>query len=146
MKNRLFNLAAIVFVSGILLTGCNMNDKNAEKSQDKVQEAKQNVAEANQVLNNAIEEFKKESAEIITANEKRIAEIKVKISQENAENQVILEKKLGALEQKNKALKEKLAGYKNDGNEKWDAFKVEFNHDIKALGKAFSDLTVKNTN
>ncbi len=27
-----------------------------------------------------------------------------------------------------------------------DAFKEEFNHDMKELGKAFKDLTVKNTN
>jgi NAD-dependent DNA ligase len=58
----------------------------------------------------------------------------------------MLEEKLAELEQKNMELKEKLADYKDDGNEDWNAFKVEFSHDMNALGKAFSDLTVKNTN
>ena len=146
MKNRLFNLAAIVFVSGILLTGCNIKDKNSGKSQDMVEDAKENVAEANLALNSAIEQFKEESAEAIAKNEDRIASFKIKIAEENAENKVALEEKLAELEQKNTELKEKLADYKNDGSEKWDAFKVEFNHDINELGKAFSDLTVKNTN
>lgn len=146
MKNRLFNLASIVFVSGILFTGCNMNNKNADKSQDKVHDAKQNVVEANQALNNAIEEFKKESEEIFAANEKRIAEFKVKIAEEKLENKAILEKRLDEMEQKNIEMKKKLASYKNDGNEKWNTFKDEFNHDMKELGKAFKDLTVKNTN
>jgi phage-related protein len=53
---------------------------------------------------------------------------------------------LAALEQKNKELKAKLSAYKNNGYEQWDAFKTEFNQDMKELGKAFSDLTVKNTN
>lgn len=56
------------------------------------------------------------------------------------------EKKLAELEQKNKALKEKLAEYKEDGNEQRKSFKTEFNHDMKELGKAFSDLTVNNIN
>lgn len=146
MKNRLFNLAAIVFVSGTLLIGCNMNNKNAEKAQDKVKDAKENVAEANQALNTAIEQFKKTSAETIAANEKSIAEFKVKIGKEKADNKKMLEEKLAEMEKKNTELKAKLADYKNDGGEKWDAFKDEFNHDMKELGKAFKDLTVKNTN
>ena len=28
---------------------------------------------------------------------------------------------------------------------KWEKFKVEYNHDMDELGKAFKDLTVKNT-
>jgi hypothetical protein len=43
-------------------------------------------------------------------------------------------------------LKKKLADYSEDGNEKWKTFKVEFNHDMSELGKAFSDLTVNNVN
>jgi polyhydroxyalkanoate synthesis regulator phasin len=146
MKNKLFNLAAIVFVSGILLTGCNIKGKNSVKSQDMVEAAKENVAEANLALNSAIEQFKEESAEAIEKNEDRIANLKIEIANENEENKVAMEEKLAELEQKNKELKEKLADYKNDGSEKWDAFKVEFNHDINELGKAFSDLTIKNTN
>jgi len=71
MKNKLYILVAIAFVAGTVLTSCNRPDKKGETSQEKIQEAQQNVAEANQALKDAIEQFKKESAEAITANEKK---------------------------------------------------------------------------
>ena len=42
-------------------------------------------------------------------------------------------------------MKQKMADYKEEGKEKWETFKVEFNHDMEELGNAFKDLTVKNT-
>ena len=146
MKNKLCNLAALVFVSGILLTACKMKDKNAEKSQEMVENAKENLSEAGLALSSAIAEFKEEAAKTIAKNEESIARFKIKIAEENAGNKVVLEDKLAEMEKTNTELKAKLAGYKNDGHKKWDAFKVEFNHDMKELGKAFSNLTVKNTN
>jgi hypothetical protein len=44
-----------------------------------VQDAKQDVAEANLAMNNAIAEFKLESAELITANEKKSLNSKTKL-------------------------------------------------------------------
>lgn len=146
MKNRLSALAAIAIVSGAMLTGCNMQDKKVETSKDMIQDAKEDVAEANMAMASAIEQFKEESAKLIAANEKSIAEFKRKSAEEKVADRAMLEEKVAELEQKNVALKEKLADYKNDGTKKWDAFKEEFNHDMKELGKAFSDLTVKNTN
>lgn len=146
MKNKLFILFTMGLVSGSMLIGCNSMNKKADASQDKVQDARQDVAEANLALNNAIEEFKIKSADAIAENEKNIADFKVKIAGEKAENKAILEKKLAEMEQKNNELKKKLADYKNDGNEKWKEFKDEFNHDMNNLGKAFRDLRVKNTN
>jgi DNA-binding transcriptional MerR regulator len=146
MKNTPFILAAIAIVSGTMLTSCDMLDKRGDTSQTMVTEAREDVVEANQALKVAIEQFKKESVEAITANEKSIAAFKVKIADQNAENKAISEKKLAELEQKNKELKKKLADYKEDGNEQWKSFKTEFNHDMNELGKAFSDLTVNNVN
>jgi hypothetical protein len=61
-------------------------------------------------------------------------------------NKATVEKRLSELEQRNIELKNRLTDYKNDGNDQWDAFKVEYNHDVKEFGKAFSDLTIRNTN
>ena len=35
--------------------------------------------------------------------------------------------------------------YNQEGKENWEKFKTEFSHDMDELGKAFKDLTVKNT-
>jgi hypothetical protein len=139
MKYTLFILVSTAFVAGTMLTSCNTPDKKAETSQDKVQVAQQNVADANQALQVAIEQFKKESEAAITANEKNIAAFKV-------ENKAISDKKLAELELKNKELKEKLASYKEDGNEQWEAFRAEFSRDMEELGKVFGDSTVNNIN
>ncbi len=146
MKNKLVKLTAIVFLSGMVLTGCNEKEKNVDKSQDLVKDAKDNMADVDVALNNAINQFKEESEKITAKNEESIAQFKVKIAKGSAENKLILEKKLAEIEKKNAELKAKLADYKNEGDEKWDTFQIEFNHDMKELGKAFSDLTIKNTN
>jgi len=41
-------------------------------------------------------------------------------------------------------MKLKMDNYKLEGKENWEKFKMEFSHDMDELGKAFSDLTVKN--
>jgi len=41
-------------------------------------------------------------------------------------------------------IKMKMADYEEDNN--WEEFKTKFNHDMKELGNAFSDLTVNNVN
>ncbi len=41
-------------------------------------------------------------------------------------------------------MKIKMDNYKEDGKEKWEAFKSEFSHDMDELGSALKDLTVNN--
>jgi len=102
------------------------------------------VLEADQALANAIQQFKNESEAIISANEKNIAELKIKIAKEKKENKASYEKKLAELEQKNSDLRKKLNEYKAEGEDDWNIFKAEFSHDMDELGKAFKDLTVNN--
>jgi hypothetical protein len=54
------------------------------------------------------------------------------------------DKKIDALEQKNKELKVKLSEYKDSGKNAWEQFKSEFSHDMDALGAALKDFTVDN--
>lgn len=149
MKNTLLMSAAIVMMAGTVLTSCQSSAKKVENAQENVQDAKDNVDVANQELNqvliDSIQQFKMESDEKINNNEKKIAEFKARIAQEKKENRANYEKKLAELEQKNSDMKMKLAGYNEKSQEKWTAFKIEFNHDMDELGQAFKDLTVKNT-
>lgn len=56
------------------------------------------------------------------------------------------EKELALLEHKNQSLKEKMSYYKDEGDNKWESFKLEFDRDMDNLGKALKDLTNNNTN
>jgi peptidoglycan hydrolase CwlO-like protein len=149
MKNTILTLATAAFVAGTMLTGCQSSAKKVENAENKVQDAKEKVVEAkqelNKDLNDSIQLFKKESEEKIVANEKSITELKAKIANEKKEHRAKNEKKLAELEQKNSNLRKRLADY--DYNEqarsRWTSFKMEFNHDMDALGKALKGFTVK---
>jgi F0F1-type ATP synthase membrane subunit b/b' len=87
------------------------------------------------------EHFKAEAEKIIATQEKNIDEFKAKLATEKKEANADLNEKLEELEKKNNELKNKLADYQDDGQDKWTSFKNEFNHDMNELGKAFKGLT-----
>jgi phage shock protein A len=81
--------------------------------------------------------------EKINSYEKSIGELKARISNETKENLAKYENKLAELEQKTSDMKKKLEEYKEEGKEKWDFYKLKFNHDMDELGKALKNFTVK---
>ncbi len=149
MKKIVFNLTAIVFIAGILLTACNSQSQKIDNAEKNVLDAKEAVIDAQSDLNLArqdsvteFQQFKLEFENRITANEKSIEELKVKIVNASNENKVLYETKLAELQKRNNELKVKLAEYKEDGTDKWQTFKSEFKRDMDELGKAFADFTV----
>jgi peptidoglycan hydrolase CwlO-like protein len=148
MKNTILVLAVTAFMGGTMVAGCNSSDKKVENARDKVQDAKENMVEVTQELNQAlkdsIQQFKNESVVKISHYEKSIAEFKARIANEKKENKAIYEKKLAELEQKNSDMKKKLEDFKDEGQGDWRSFKSEFNHDMDELGQALKDLTVDN--
>lgn len=67
------------------------------------------------------ENFRKATADMIEANNKKIT----------------------VLEQKNSDLKKKLDDYKVEDKEQWEKFKVEFSKDMNDLGTAFGNFLNK---
>jgi hypothetical protein len=81
--------------------------------------------------------------EKISVYEKIIAEFKARISKEKKENIAKYEKTIAELEQKAGDMKKKLEDFKVEGKDKWDSFKLKFDHDMDELGKALKNFTVK---
>lgn len=148
MKKTIFILSITVFMAGTILVGCLSSDEKVEAARDNVKNAHENVQIANQELNKAkqdsIIQFRKEAVERINKNKKSIADFKLKIATEKKEVKAKNEKKLAELEQKNNKMEKMLSDYKEDSGNKWVEFKIEFNHDLDELGKAFSNLSNKN--
>lgn len=152
MKKSIFTLAASLFIAGSILSSCSSQDKKVENAEQKVEDAKSDVKDAKQDLNEAqqgssvsdFQKFKNESNQEIIDNERRIAELKIEIRNENRETREKDEKKIDALEKKNHELKEKLSAYTDDGKSDWRVFKTEFKHDLDGIGNAFKDITVRN--
>lgn len=151
MKKSIFTLASTVFMSVIILTGCNSSSQKIENAEDNLQNAKEAVIDARTDLNVAVrdsitefQQFKTESQNEIIANEKSIAGLKLSYADASQENRILYEKKVAELEEKNSALKVKLAEYKEGNTDQWQIFKSEFKRDMDELRKAFADFTINN--
>jgi hypothetical protein len=81
--------------------------------------------------------------EKIGSYEKIISDFKAKITSETKDDIAKYEKKVAELEHKASDLKRKLMEFKEEGKDKWDSFKIKFNHDLDELGKALKNFTVK---
>jgi hypothetical protein len=144
MKKNAITLSAVLFIASSSLTNCNTSNTKVEDAKKDVIEAEKDLDIANEVYQNEIENYRKETLTKISDNDKIIADYKLKIKDEKKDVKLANEKKIAELEQKNIELKQKMNDYKANGKENWEIFKKEFNHDMDELGKAFKDLTVKN--
>lgn len=148
MRNKTSTIISALFLSGIVLAGCQSSSDKVKNAQENVQDAKVQVKEAqlelNQALKDSIQQFKAETNLIIANNETKIAAFKLKIEQANKATKSEYEKAVADLEQKNSELKVKLGNYNDEGADKWQEFKSEFKSDLNKLGKALSDFTTDN--
>jgi exonuclease VII large subunit len=141
MAKHIFTFAVLGFLAGALLTGC------GKSQEQQVDAAKATVVEVKQELKDARTEylaewqtFKKESAQQIEANEKRIDAFKEKMEKAGPKVKTKYSKDVAVLEQKNHDLKKKLDEYKDEGQSKWEEFKTNFKHDMDGVGKTISDF------
>ena len=140
MKKSIFTLALTTFVAGTILISCSTPAEKVNTAEANVQQADQELDEAKAEY----ERFKLESDQRIAANEKRIAELKAYSKNVKKDMKDGYEKTIAELEAKNEIMKAKVRDYKAEGNEKWQSFKREFNHDMDELGAALKDLTENN--
>ncbi len=142
MKKSIFTFVlATSLIGGAVFTGCQSSAKKVEEAQENVADANEKLAEAKR---DSILLFKMESEKRFSNQEKNLAEFKMRIAKEKKENRAKYEKNLAELEKKNSDLKKKLDDFKDDGNVEWEIFKSEWNHDMDELGKSIKDLTVNN--
>ena len=144
MKIKLILFAAIALCTGMMLTGC---DNSREK---KVEDAKENVDQANKELKDAQAEydteyvkFKSEADSKISANQTKIEEFKTEMKTASGKFKAKYEKEVGVLELKNIELRKKISEYKYDGKNNWEDFKRGFNHDLDEVGKTLNGIFAK---
>ncbi|WP_428659248.1 hypothetical protein [Runella sp.] len=146
MKKNILTLAVFTMLAGTILTSCMTPAQKVKNAQNNVKEANVDLDKANREYLADVENYRKETAAKIAANDLAIAEFNTKIENEKEDAKADYTKKVAVLKQKNIDMKMRMDDYKVDGKEKWKMFKTEFGHDMDELGKAFKDLVVKNTN
>lgn len=142
MKNYL--AISSIFCLGVLLFSCT-------SSEDKVQQAEENVVDANQKLEDAsldykveMKMYKQENLAKIEANEAIIRDFNTRIASQKKEAKEDYQVKIATLEAKNTDLKKKLDGYNLEGKDSWDKFKSDFNKELNDLALSVQELTKKN--
>ncbi len=145
MKQTILTLSTAALITGSLFSSCGTPTEKTttiEKTTTTIEPGQPDPAQQQYIAD--MESYRKANAERIAANEKSLAELKVKIETEKADAKAESKKKLAELEEKNNELKKKLDEYKYDTKENWESFKSEFGHDMDGLGKSFKDITVDN--
>ena len=151
-KTTITLFAAAMFVAGSVFTSCKSPAQKEEAAQAEVMDAQQDLDEA---VNDANAEsqkvataeewdaFKIDANEKIKSNDARIAELTIKLNKPGVILDPLYKKRIQTLEQQNKDLTARLDVYEKH-NSDWETFKREFNHDMDELGQAIKDITVDN--
>jgi hypothetical protein len=152
LKKIISTLAIAMLIAGTIFTGCQSSAGKEEAAQAKVKDAKQDLKEVQNEANADAQKaataeewkaFKSESEAKIKDHEIRIAELKAKMKKPGKTFDALYEKRIDALEQKNRDLKIRMEAYEKSQSD-WESFKREFNHDMDELVQALKDITVDN--
>lgn len=147
MKTKFTNIIAIaaLTLSTAFISACNSPAEKLENAQEDVQEANERLDEAEEEYLRDIENYRMETADKIADNDSILADFREKIKTEKEEDREYYQKQIDDLERRNNEMRIRMDEYKGEGEDKWQQFKTEFSHDMKELGEAFKNLGVKNT-
>jgi hypothetical protein len=144
MKKSLLTIALTTLIIGTLITSCNSSAEKVEDAAEKVDDATEDLKSAKEDFNYEYNKFKVESEQRMLDNEFKIAELKASKIKLKKEAKTEYDKTIADLEQKNSNMRTKLNDYKEEGKDKWESFKREFNHDMDELGSALKNLANNN--
>lgn len=140
MKNKYFILAGILLIAGSLLIGC---DNSRENAKEKVQQANQEMIDAQAQYDKEWQQFKSDAELKINANQKNIDDFKTAMKTTNKKFKAKYENLVLTLEQKNIELKKNLNAYQYVGKDNWEKFKQDFNNNMDSVGNALKGLFEK---
>jgi hypothetical protein len=143
MKKSILAIPASILTIAFVVISCSSPEEKVEKAENKVIEANVKLDSAIKNYQEDMAAYRIETANRIVANEQAIAAFNQKILKEKKEKREDYLEDIAELNKKNLDMKLKLNGYKDDGNDKWKTFKMEFNKEMDDLGKSIKDLTTK---
>lgn len=145
MKIVKFSLIGLMVGVGVI--GCDSSEKRVQDAKVQVDDAKKNLSEVRKDVavwqNDEWLRYKGEVSERINRNEIRINELRAKAPRSGKTAIETYNQRIAELEQRNNALTSRLTGYKDEGKEKWETFKTDFNREADEFGKALNDFTGK---
>lgn len=144
MKKSALFLTLTAFAAGTLFISCNPKAEKLDSAKAKLEAAEHELKKAKEDFNAEYEEFRIEAEKQIKENESLIADLKEESKKIKSEAKTQYEKTIADLEKRNDAMRTKIRNYKNERDEKWEAFKREIDHDVKELSQSIRDLLRNN--
>lgn len=141
MKTKHFILSGLVLIIGLIFIGCNENrEQKVDDAKEEVQQANEDLIAAEAEYNSEWLQFKSNVEAKILANQQLINDFKIAMKSTSATFRTKYENEVLILEQKNIELTKKLNEYKYEGKDKWEEFKTGFNNDVDIVTTALKDL------
>lgn len=142
MKPFIKTIAIAAVAMSPFFTSCT----NASKKTDQVEadNRKLNIEKEEKAHKLDEEVYRRTVIEQLEANEQSIIAFNARIASQKNEARADYEQKIAVLNNKNSDMRKKMEDFKADNAQSWEAFKIEFGHDMKELGTAFQDFTIKN--
>lgn len=151
MKNLIWATAILLFASSFVFTSCdspdrnvNNTDRNANSSEENLRENRQD----NQMYLTEVENFRRESANRVEANNRKIAEYNAVAVSDRNETHNQNRTRITELERQNADLNRRLTNYNHDKNNRddWEKFKTDFNRDMEKVWDELRVIEVKTYN
>jgi len=137
MKKSILSIALLAFMAG---TASISNGQNNDK---KLVVASANIQQPQKDLVSEVQKFKKETELKIKSIDNNIGDLKVYFYKNKVKGKEAFQNNLNVLEEKNDALKVKLAGDIKD-QALLASLKLEFNSVVDELVKSLKDFRIKN--
>lgn len=143
MKTGFMILAVTGIMAGLTFTSCERSPQDKmDDAREEVQRERRDVVDENKDVKAAemdYEQYKSETEMKLRDNETRISDFRTRMNKDRSLRNRY-ESRINELEKKNMELEDRLRSYKREGNEDWNEFRREFNHDMDELGTALKDI------
>ena len=138
----LFFISVVTALPTLGITSCNQHpDKMSETTSDSTT-VQQTVMNDTAQMKADWDKFRTDAREKIKESDDSIAAFKKKVEKLKGKMKEKYDREAAVMERKNDTLKVRLDTYKDEGKEKWEDFKIHFNHDMEVVKEWLKDSTV----
>ncbi len=127
-------------------TALAQQNRKVEKARKEVAVAKENLSEAKIDSAADYQRFKKQAENQIMENQKKIAALRMRRSNDTKEIKMRYDKKLLELDQKNNVLKRNIKNTETIKTDNWQSFKAGFNKIMADLDRDIASIASDSTN
>lgn len=133
-------MTVIAFSVTALFMGCDIPAEKVENSRENVAEAQRDLADAKRDLKTELENFRRDTEIQLSKNRNQITVLRGNAAKQRVELRDSYNAKIKDLETRNLAMEARLKDFRSDKNDDWQKFKREFDSDMKGLGLALENL------